>query len=297
MTLWQTPACLIMMVLLDSINDVWTLAAPGSVTMTSVDRTHTLTWIPPETPCNTTILYSVQFQGEFELMVLNGSWVDSSDCQRVPRTHCDLTFDLGSDSDYNIRVRAQCGSEASAWSKLSPTFNRRHTVLMVPNMKVEAMGTGLQVSFYELPVAAAAKVTVWKKDDKQQLPVFQESVYSVPVQLQVPGLQEGAKYCVMAQVVLIQRVLSSTEAQCVTILAKDAQWKTPTTVTGTVIIMSGLLFVVFWSIVHCQPHHCRAYFTKEPLPQSLHIEDVQIRMRPEETELCDRVHLVPSNKD
>lgn len=62
---------------------------------------------------------------EFELMVRNGSWVDAPDCQRIPRTHCDLTLDLGSDSDYNIHVRAHCGSELSSWSELSRTFNRR----------------------------------------------------------------------------------------------------------------------------------------------------------------------------
>lgn len=43
--------------------DVWTLPPPGTVTMESVDMRHTLTWRPPQAPCNTTVLYSVQFQG------------------------------------------------------------------------------------------------------------------------------------------------------------------------------------------------------------------------------------------
>lgn len=46
-------------------------------------------------------------------------------------------------------------------------------------------------------------------------------------------------------------------------------WKTPTTLTVTVIIMAGLLFVLFWSIVHCRPETCKTHFHKEPLPQSL----------------------------
>lgn len=62
---------------------------------------------------------------EFEVTVLNGSWLDAADCQLIPHTHCDLTFDLGSDSDYNLHVRAQCGPQLSAWSQLSPPFNRR----------------------------------------------------------------------------------------------------------------------------------------------------------------------------
>lgn len=58
-------------------------------------------------------------------MVLNGSWVDALDCQLTPETCCDLTFDLGSDSDYSLRVRARCGSQTSAWTKASSPFNRR----------------------------------------------------------------------------------------------------------------------------------------------------------------------------
>lgn len=58
-------------------------------------------------------------------MVLNGSWVNAHDCQLTPETSCDLTSDLGSDSDYNLRVRAHCGSQTSAWAKASSPFNRR----------------------------------------------------------------------------------------------------------------------------------------------------------------------------
>lgn len=60
-------------------------------------------------------------------MVLNGSWVDALDCQLTPESQCDLTFDLGSDSDYNLRVRAHCGSQKSAWTETSSPFNRRES--------------------------------------------------------------------------------------------------------------------------------------------------------------------------
>lgn len=62
---------------------------------------------------------------EFELSVLHGSWVDAPECQQTRHTRCDLTLDLGSDSDYNVHVRAQCGSTLSPWTDLSPPFNRR----------------------------------------------------------------------------------------------------------------------------------------------------------------------------
>ncbi|XP_026230680.1 cytokine receptor family member B16 isoform X2 [Anabas testudineus] len=293
---------MVMLVLLDFITDVWMLPAPSAVAMESVDMTHTLTWRPLQTPCNTTVLYSVQFQGEFELMVLNGSWVDALDCQKIPHKHCDLTFDLGSDSDYNIRVRAQCGSELSSWSELSPTFNRRH-MLTEPKVTVTVVGDVLQVSLDKLPLTAVAHVTVWRKDNEQQA-----AVYTVPAEqmvLQLPDLQEGAEYCVTAQTVLhTQQRSSSTEAHCVSITGTapgpDVVWKTPTTVTATVLLMAGLLFAVFWSIVHCRPDQCQTYFQKEQLPHSLehvqeHVQDVL--MSPLETEHCEQIHIVPSDKD
>ncbi|KAK2822862.1 hypothetical protein Q5P01_022927 [Channa striata] len=286
-----------LMVLFDFITGVRTIPAPSSVTVDSVDLRHTLTWSPLQAQCNTTILYSVQFQGEFELLVRNGSWVDAPDCQQVPHTHCDLTFDLGSDSDYNLHVRARCGSELSAWSELDRPFNRRDTVLTVPNMTVTVVGGALLLSFLKLPLTAAASVTLWRKGHE-----LQASVYTVPAEqklLHVSDLQAGAEYCVTAQTVLnTQLRSSSTDVHCVSITSADpdAAWKKPTTVTGTVIIMAGLLFAVFWSIVHCRPDRCQTHFHKEPLPQSLqHVQDIQILMSPpeEQEELCEQVHMVP----
>lgn len=72
-------------------------------------------------------------------MVLNGSWVDAHDCQGTPEPCCDLTFDLGSDSDYNLRVRARCGSQTSAWTEASSPFNRRDS-------ESEHSGKGLETA-------------------------------------------------------------------------------------------------------------------------------------------------------
>ncbi|XP_068582230.1 interleukin-20 receptor subunit beta [Cebidichthys violaceus] len=284
---------MMMMVLLDFTNsDVWTLPAPSSVFMESVDMKHELKWSPLQAPCSTAVLYSVQFQGEFELMVLNGSWVDAPECQLIPHTHCDLTFDLGSDSDYNLHVRAQCGSQRSPWTQLSPPFNRRDTVLMAPEMTVTAVGDTLQVTFAKLPLTAVVSVTVWKRGDE-----LQAAVYAMPAEqtvLHVAALQEGAEYCVRARTILDTHIhSSSTDTECVSITGRpDAAWKRPTTVTVTVVVMAGLLFAVFWSAVHCRPHGCQTYLHKEPLPRSLEPDwDIQIPMSPEEAELCDPIHV------
>ncbi|XP_032420509.1 interleukin-20 receptor subunit beta-like [Xiphophorus hellerii] len=93
--------------------------------MDSVNMRHVLRWTQPTASCNSTVLYSVQYQGEFELLIKNGSWINAPECQRIPLTSCDLTSDLGSDSDYSLRVRAQCGSKMSAWTRF--LFNRNNS--------------------------------------------------------------------------------------------------------------------------------------------------------------------------
>ncbi|CAI5678255.1 unnamed protein product [Oreochromis niloticus] len=276
-------------------SDVWTLPAPSSVIMESVDMRHMLRWPPLQATCNTTLLYSVQYQGEFELEHQNGRWMEAPECQRITLSHCDLTSDLGSDSDYNIRVRAHCGSQRSAWTKLSPSFNRRQTKLSVPKMTVMSAGDAIQVSFETLPQTSTVEVTIWKKGEK-----LQAVMHSMPAEeevLHIAALQEGAEYCIKAQTVLHSGFRSnSTDTQCVSIIDPDAPaWKTPTTLTVTVIITAGLLFVLFWSIVHCRPETCKTHFHKEPLPQSLRGNwDIQIPMNPQEKELCDQMVMDPN---
>ncbi|XP_021170064.2 cytokine receptor family member B16 [Fundulus heteroclitus] len=277
---------LLMVILLEFTNDVWTLPAPGSVFMDSANMRHVLRWTQPKASCNTTLLYSVQYQGEFELHVKNGSWMKTPDCQRIALAHCDLTLDLGSDSDYNLRVQAQCGSKLSVWAKFQ--FNRNNVTPPVPEIKVTTAGDALLVSIRKFPLTAATRVKVWKNDEEQQaedysLPADQEA-------LKVPDLQEGAVYCVRAQVFLKSGMQSGyTDRHCVSITGPGAPaWKQPTAVTVTVVIMLGLLVVLFWSVIHCPPGSCQKYFQKEPLPPSLkEISGLQITIHHQGEELCE----------
>ncbi|XP_054876634.1 interleukin-20 receptor subunit beta-like isoform X2 [Poeciliopsis prolifica] len=179
--------------------------------MDTVSRRHVLRWTQPRASCNSTVLYSVQYQGEFELLIRNGSWINATECQRIPLTSCDLTFDLGSDSDYSLRVRAQCGSKMSAWTRF--LFNRNNITPPVPELRLTAAGAVLLVSVRKFPLTAVTTVTMWRKDKGHQT-----KVYSMPADqevLQVAALQEGAVYCVKAKVVLNQDVQSGfTDSHC-----------------------------------------------------------------------------------
>ncbi|CAB1421571.1 unnamed protein product [Pleuronectes platessa] len=177
----RRPVSLLQMMIVVLLDGVWTLSAPDAVSMDSTDMRHTLRWRPLQDSCNTSILYSVQFQGEFEVTVLDGSWVDAPECHLIQHTHCDLTLDLGSDSDYNVQVRGQCGSQPSAWTELRRPFNRRDTVLMVPEMKVSAVVQGLHVVFEKLPLTALVMVTVWRTGDELKVSVYFMSSISLPL--------------------------------------------------------------------------------------------------------------------
>ncbi|XP_075875876.1 interleukin-20 receptor subunit beta [Nelusetta ayraudi] len=290
-------AALAILLLLDLTNGVWMLPPPAGLTVQSVDMRHVLKWRPLKAACNTTVLYSVQFQGEFELQVLNSSWLDAAECHLTSKVHCDLTLDLGSDSDYRLRVRALCGSRQSSWSELSPPFNRRHTVLMPPQMTLTSVGDVLQVHFEQLPVTTVVMVTVWRRGYE-----LQAAVYMVPAErtmLQVPALQEGEEYCVRAQTVLSNQSVhsSNTDSNCVSITGRPGPvWRIPTTTTVTVVVMVTLLVVVSCCVIGYRSHTCRSFFRKEPLPRSLQFDwDLQISMLTQEVEPCDTAQVV--NRD
>ncbi|KAF7221870.1 interleukin-20 receptor subunit beta isoform X1 [Nothobranchius furzeri] len=273
------------LILLDFMNDVWTLSPPSRVLMDSVNLRHILRWSSPTTSCNTTVLYSVRYQGEFELLFMNNSWLEAARCQKIPGSECDLSLDLGTDADYVLQVRAECGSQLSNWAKVP--FNRRNTILQVPEMMVTTMDDALQVSIIKPSVSAS--VTVWEKDDEPQAVVYMMAAEQKD--LHVAALQEGEEYCVKAQLVLNPGAHSGyTETRCVSITGPGAPaWKEPTTVILTIIIMLGLLIGLFWSIIHCHPESWQMFFQKEPLPQSLKGNwDTQVFVGPEEeAELCE----------
>ncbi|KAF7642772.1 hypothetical protein LDENG_00250930 [Lucifuga dentata] len=286
----MTARAALILLLLHVSTHLCLLPSPSGVSMESIDMRHILRWRPLQSTCSTAVLYSVQFQGEFELRILNGRWVDAPECQKIPHTRCDLTFDLGSDSDYNIRVRGQCGWQVSTWTSLSAPFNRRDTVLTAPQVTMTTVSNALQVSFNQLPLTAAIRVTMWKRGDENKA-----QVYKVPAEkmlLHIGDLQEGAEYCVRAQTVLHAKLSSSTQEQCVSIIGPDAAWKMPTTVSLAVIVAAGLLFAVL--VVHCHADACYQFFHEEPLPPVLeHFWTIQVPPRPEdELERCDLIDMV-----
>lgn len=128
----------------------------------------------------------------FELTVQNSRWKDARDCQLTPETRCNVTFDLGSDSDYYLQVRARCGCQESSWTRTGSPFNRRDSetkarskrkapaerlptslsapaLLTAPLMEVTSEGCSLQVSLGEPPINAVVTVTIWRRGEELQV--------------------------------------------------------------------------------------------------------------------------------
>ncbi|KAM8860113.1 interleukin-22 receptor subunit alpha-2 isoform 2-T2 [Spinachia spinachia] len=117
-----------------------TLAPPTEVRFDSVDYRNVVHWTPPSS--SSFLQYRVQWKiyGEPQ-------WLDAPGCQRIQRTHCDLsavTSDLR--EWYYARVHASSQpSSTSAWT-LSPRFSPRwDTEISAPVLRLNATEGGVVV--------------------------------------------------------------------------------------------------------------------------------------------------------
>lgn len=247
---------------------VCTLSAPSGLSISSINMRHILSWIPLQDHCNTTVLYSVQYQGEFERHWFNGSWLAASCCQLISLSRCELSADLGSDTDYSLRVRGHCGHVLSPWQQLTPPFNRKSTLLLKPVLKLDVLGDSLLVSVADVPPTCFVRVFLWRTGHKDQ--VQEQVVGSQQILFDSAPLLEGEEYCVRAQSELQSGERSSPPAvNCIHITGAEGWWQKPVTVVFVVLLSVGLLSTVLWSISHCKTQTCLTLFHKEALPHSL----------------------------
>ncbi|XP_048845594.1 cytokine receptor family member B16 [Brienomyrus brachyistius] len=248
------------------------LSHPRDVFMESVNMRHVLRWSPPVAACST-VRYSVQFQGEFELHILNGSWENSQTCWLTILNECDLTADLASDSDYNLRVQAQCGGAGSRWTTLPRPFNREQTRLTVPIIGVRVSGTSARVDLPDLPSTLELLLTYWRNDQKIKVSRLKVPQKWRPYHLS--GLQEGATYCLFAQVYFPSTNRStSSEDQCFHVPDSSLCLLGPVTVFFALVLLVVLVPVLLWTarrFFFTLSHNC---WHQEPLPAAL-IDDVE----------------------
>uniref|UniRef100_A0A3B1K849 Interleukin 20 receptor subunit beta n=1 Tax=Astyanax mexicanus TaxID=7994 RepID=A0A3B1K849_ASTMX len=240
-----------------------------NLSIQSVNMRHLLKWSPLQEACGT-VQYSVKFQGEYETHMLNGSWVDAYDCQRISQTQCDLTLDLGSDSDYSIVVQAQCGDQTS-WTQLPSAFNRRDTELVAPNMSVSVTGSLIQVDFTEVHPQITISLRVWREGDEQN--ASSQVIKAQPYQFSFDTQQNGGTHCVKAEARLESlNKSSSTETNCISVPKLPSGWIKPVAVSAAVVISVFTALALGWRLPRCLPRLRQTMCTKKQLPSAL-LED------------------------
>ncbi|KAJ8406159.1 hypothetical protein AAFF_G00303900 [Aldrovandia affinis] len=267
--------------------DTGELPLPQEVHIESTNMKHLLKWSALKVSCHP-VSYSVQYQGFFELYIKNGSWEDAPVCQLIRSSVCDLTPGLGSDSDYNVRVRAECRGRVSGWASTGKPFNRRETNLTAPSMNVSVFGDSILVEFSDLPETLEVTLKHWRRG--QERGVSTHRIIANPFHL--GGLEEGATYCLSALIALHNRNSSSTEAQCLHISRSMLPWLKSVIVCVAVVTVTGLGLAVFWCTKRCFPTLLYTCWPKEPVPDVLlHREPrSMLKITPEEShELCQPV--------
>ncbi|XP_041119732.1 cytokine receptor family member B16 [Polyodon spathula] len=268
------------------------LPAPQNVLLSSIDMIHLLRW-SPVLVSGGSVRYTVEFQGEHEREYRNGLWQEVLECLDIVHPVCNVTADISSNVDYDLRVRATQEGRVSPWASIKNMFNRQDTVLTVPGFNVTARKESLQVDFTEKPKSIVFVLKYWPKGaEHQAVQVTSEQNPFVLVRI-----EEGVTYCFQAwtYVEVIHKSSNVSELQCVSIPSTLPSWVAPTAVTASliaVIVVSIILLVALQKHLHLMKYFC---CPKEMLPDSLDVDGYRVKLYGEKTnsETWDTVLILP----
>ncbi|XP_043075493.1 cytokine receptor family member B16 [Puntigrus tetrazona] len=257
---------LLSLLLYFTINYSSSLSTTLNVSMHSVNMMHILKWSLLQAPCSN-VNYSVQFQGEYELYNLNGTWVDAFDCQEISENRCDLTHDLASNSDYSIRIKTNCDGQKS-WTQLPATFNRRETVLLVPKMMMNVDGDPIQVDFNTTLHDLNVMLKVWKEGAELNASIHVIRAY--PYHFSIAAHRGKEKMCFKAEALLEAINKScSIDTQCVIIPKQTSDYMKLVMVSIAVAIAVTVAFILGWLSTHLGPQIKQIICHQENIPNVL----------------------------
>ncbi|KAK2901213.1 hypothetical protein QQF64_014612 [Cirrhinus molitorella] len=271
-----------------TINYSCSLSTPLNASMYSVNMKHILKWSLLQASCST-VNYSVQFQGEYELYNLNGTWVDAYHCQEICENRCDLTHDLASNSDYNIRIKTNCDGR-KLLTNLPTTFNRRDTVLLVPKMTVNVKEDPIQVGFSTTLSDMTVNLEVWKEGDEQNALIHVVRAY--PYHISIAAHRGKEKMCFKAEA-LVEAINKSCsiDTQCVIIPKQTTDFMRPVMVSIAVVVAVTVAFILGWLATHFGPQIKQTICHRETIPNVL-LDDWPTRT----PIFCTDVSLEPTNQ-
>ncbi|TDH07151.1 hypothetical protein EPR50_G00121810 [Perca flavescens] len=227
------------------------LSPPKNVRLTSYNMDLVLRWDAPDQPASG-LLYTTEY---------NSSFISYKGCVNISTLECDLTnpkhiYEYGR---YTGRVRAQLGTESSAWVESNQIALDKDTVIGSPNVSLFSNGATIEVSIKD-PVfristlldvynLASYKITYWKHDQKEKAISINDMRQNRVV---LPNLDPWTKYCVQVQLDTERNPNpnhsepSATVCESTTI-EEEAPWLAAVV---TFVVMAMAVAVVVVAVVH-----------------------------------------------
>ncbi|NXY88997.1 I20RB protein, partial [Alcedo cyanopectus] len=273
------------------------LPAPQNISILSTNMKHFLTWSPVIIQ-GETVRYSVEFQGEYERVYANESWIPICECSLITATMCNITEDISATVAYNLRVRAAVGARRSEWGTLKGFFNRITTSLTPPLIKVTADGYHLLVELEDMGPAFQFCVLYWKKGQESRMQ--QKVVKEVISVVHLDTIEAGPDYCVKAQtyVEVINRSSSFSQTQCVRVQGGTSMWLVTALISSAGFVVAALILpFLTWKTSKIFQYSC---CPAAVLPDTLKVSEPPTQLilcGSEEIEQCDlMVCVMPSEE-
>ncbi|NXG19297.1 I20RB protein, partial [Grallaria varia] len=283
--------------LLGILGEDASLPTPQNISILSTNMKHFLTWSPANVQGGS-VKYSVEFQGEYERVYANESWIPISECSLITATVCNITEDISATVAYSLRVRAEVGARRSQWGTLKGFFNRVTTSLTPPVMKVLADGYHLLVELEDMGPAFQFRVLYWKKGQERRMQ--QKVVKEVSSVVHLDTMEAGGDYCVKAQsyVEVINRSSSFSHTQCVRARGDTSMWLVTALISSAGFAVAALtLPFLTWKTSQIFQYSC---CPAAVLPDTLKVPEpsIQLVLRgSEEGEQCDLMVVVMPSEE
>ncbi|KAL6101071.1 il10rb [Pungitius sinensis] len=229
------------------------LSPPTNVRLTSYDMNLLLVWDSPKGAASG-LVYTTEYKGY--------SPEYSVGCVNISSLECDLTRLSKSISEYGKytgRVRAQLGTQSSAWMESNQITLDQDSIISSPNVTLFSNGAAIEVSITD-PVftisalrkvyhSATYNITYWKDGQKEQARSMSNIQQNRVV---LSDLDPWTVYCVQVQINIEWKLNPSNPntAVCESTTTEEAPWVAAMVTFGIVAVTVALLVV---AVVYRKP--------------------------------------------
>ncbi|XP_062258736.1 interleukin-10 receptor subunit beta-like [Platichthys flesus] len=178
------------------------LSGPTNVNLTSYNMNLVLRWNPSKGAANNLV-----YRTEYKTSVTTYT----TGCVNISTLECDFTRliypSITENGKYTGRVRAQLGSESSAWVESNHITLDKDTIIGSPNVSLLSNGAAIEVSIIDpvmvistlrnVYIFATYKITYWKDSQKHKAKNISNILQNRVV---LNDLDPWTKYCVQVQI-------------------------------------------------------------------------------------------------